>query len=159
MARIARAYLDLLHALRHYYSRQRASEGLFVFVRVVQQKDTGTLVAVPGVGKRTAERILVDLEGKLDDWAPSAEVTELPEPIPDEPDIAAEAESALVALGYKPAEAARAVAGVNDGSLTTAEDLIRKALRATDGNRTHAAQLLEISHRALLYKLKEYGIR
>jgi DNA-binding NtrC family response regulator len=37
-------------------------------------------------------------------------------------------------------------------------DLIRRALRATGGNRTHAAQLLEISHRALLYKLKEYGI-
>ena len=34
-----------------------------------------------------------------------------------------------------------------------------RALRATDGNRTHGARLLEISHRALLYKLKEYGIR
>jgi two-component system response regulator AtoC len=38
-------------------------------------------------------------------------------------------------------------------------ELIRHALRATDGNRTHAAKLLGISHRALLYKLKEYGIR
>jgi two-component system response regulator AtoC len=38
-------------------------------------------------------------------------------------------------------------------------DLIHRALRATGGNRTHAAKLLEISHRALLYKLKEYGIR
>ncbi len=37
--------------------------------------------------------------------------------------------------------------------------LIRRALAATDGNRTHAARLLEISHRALLYKIKEYGIR
>jgi two-component system response regulator AtoC len=37
-------------------------------------------------------------------------------------------------------------------------ELIRKALRATGGNRTHAARKLEISHRALLYKLKEYGI-
>jgi two-component system response regulator AtoC len=37
-------------------------------------------------------------------------------------------------------------------------DLIRRALRATGGNRTHAAKRLEISHRALLYKLKEYGI-
>ena len=36
---------------------------------------------------------------------------------------------------------------------------IRRALRAADGNRTHAARLLGISHRALLYKLKEYGIR
>jgi two-component system response regulator AtoC len=38
-------------------------------------------------------------------------------------------------------------------------DLIRRALSATDGNRTKAARLLEISHRALLYKLKDYGIR
>jgi len=38
-------------------------------------------------------------------------------------------------------------------------DLIRRALRATGGNRTHAARLLDISHRALLYKIKEYGIR
>ena len=38
-------------------------------------------------------------------------------------------------------------------------DLIRRALRATAGNRTHAARLLEISHRALLYKLKELDIR
>lgn len=37
-------------------------------------------------------------------------------------------------------------------------NLIRKALRKTEGNHTHAARLLEISHRALLYKIKEYGI-
>ena len=37
--------------------------------------------------------------------------------------------------------------------------LIRRALAETDGNRTHAAKLLEISHRALLYKIKDYGIR
>jgi two-component system response regulator AtoC len=36
--------------------------------------------------------------------------------------------------------------------------LIRKALRKTKGNHTHAAKILEISHRALLYKIKEYGI-
>jgi two-component system response regulator AtoC len=38
------------------------------------------------------------------------------------------------------------------------KELIRKALEQTGGNRTHAARLLEISHRALLYKLKEYGM-
>jgi len=37
-------------------------------------------------------------------------------------------------------------------------NLIRKALKKTKGNHTHAARLLEISHRALLYKIKEYGI-
>ncbi len=38
-------------------------------------------------------------------------------------------------------------------------DTIRRALTATGGNRTHAAKLLEISHRALLYKIKEFGLR
>ncbi|MCP5057939.1 MAG: sigma-54-dependent Fis family transcriptional regulator [bacterium] len=38
-------------------------------------------------------------------------------------------------------------------------DHILRALEATGGNRTHAARLLEISHRALLYKIKEYGLR
>jgi two-component system response regulator AtoC len=38
-------------------------------------------------------------------------------------------------------------------------EAIQRALRATGGNRTHAARLLEISHRALLYKLKEHGIQ
>ena len=38
-------------------------------------------------------------------------------------------------------------------------DVIRRALKATDGNRTHAAKLLEISHRTLLYKIKEFGLR
>jgi two-component system response regulator AtoC len=38
------------------------------------------------------------------------------------------------------------------------QDLIRRALRRTGGNRTHAARLLEISHRALLYKLREFDI-
>jgi two-component system response regulator AtoC len=38
------------------------------------------------------------------------------------------------------------------------EDLIRRALQKTRGNRTRAAELLEISHRALLYKIKDYAI-
>ena len=53
--------------------------------------------------------------------------------------------------------------GVTDFSLKRARQafearMIRQALRATGGNRTHAAKLLEISHRALLYKIKDYGI-
>ncbi len=43
-------------------------------------------------------------------------------------------------------------------SKTLEINLIKKALRKTKGNHTHAAKLLEISHRALLYKIKEYGI-
>jgi two-component system response regulator AtoC len=43
-------------------------------------------------------------------------------------------------------------------SKTLEINLIKKALKKTKGNHTHAARLLEISHRALLYKIKEYGI-
>jgi len=62
------------------------------------------------------------------------------------------------------APAASDAFAANDFSLRRARraaesELIRSALRATEGNRTHAAKLLGISHRALLYKLKEYGIR
>jgi two-component system response regulator AtoC len=49
--------------------------------------------------------------------------------------------------------------GLKRARKTLEADLIRRALRTTSGNRTHAARLLEISHRALLYKIKEYAIR
>jgi two-component system response regulator AtoC len=47
---------------------------------------------------------------------------------------------------------------IKKASKTLEINLIKKALRKTKGNHTHAARLLEISHRALLYKIKEYGI-
>jgi two-component system response regulator AtoC len=47
---------------------------------------------------------------------------------------------------------------IKRASRRSEEDLIRRALIKTNGNRTRAAELLEISHRALLYKIKEYGI-
>jgi two-component system response regulator AtoC len=47
---------------------------------------------------------------------------------------------------------------IKKATRTLEQDLIRRALGVTAGNRTNAAKLLEISHRALLYKMKEYGI-
>jgi two-component system response regulator AtoC len=47
---------------------------------------------------------------------------------------------------------------IKKGSKMLETNLIKKALKKTKGNHTHAARLLEISHRALLYKIKEYGI-
>jgi two-component system response regulator AtoC len=64
-----------------------------------------------------------------------------------------------------PAEPSPDSAGGDGGELSIKrasrrleEELIRRALGRTAGNRTRAAELLEISHRALLYKIKEYGI-
>jgi two-component system response regulator AtoC len=66
--------------------------------------------------------------------------------------------------GGAPARAAPATGSGDDLSIKKAtraieEQLIRRALEKTGGNRTRAAQLLEISHRALLYKIKDYGLR
>jgi two-component system response regulator AtoC len=51
------------------------------------------------------------------------------------------------------------VCSIKKASKSLEINLIQKALKRTRGNHTHAAKLLEISHRALLYKIKEYGIR
>jgi Holliday junction DNA helicase RuvA len=104
------------------------------FTRCVANDDVRSLVALPGVGKRTAERLLVEMRSKLDDWlralddgtAPAAQGVR-PAPAAD---AVADAESALVALGYRPQEAARAVAAVNDDDAAGSEDLIRRALKS-----------------------------
>lgn len=98
------------------------------FVRCVQRDETATLVKIPGVGKKTAERLLIDMRDKLKDWILSLDLTQ--PVVAGSRDILAEAESALVALGYKPAEASRAVAAANDGNIDKSEDLIRRALQS-----------------------------
>lgn len=104
------------------------------FVRCVLESNVNALVKVPGVGKKTAERLLVEIRDKLKDWS-IPKITEagtgvkvLPE-APQANHIIAEAESALVSLGYKPAEASRAIARVFDDTITRSEELIRLALR------------------------------
>jgi len=57
-------------------------------------------------------------------------------------------------VGYFPAD----TLSIKQAGEMLERDFIRRALEKTGGNRTHAAKLLEISHRALLYKLKEYGM-
>jgi Holliday junction DNA helicase RuvA len=105
------------------------------FARCVQRNDVSSLVALPGVGKKTAERLLVEMRDKLKDWlvradslAGTADNGVARAPVTD---IAADAESALISLGYKPQEASRMVAAVNDDSVVESEELIRRALKAT----------------------------
>lgn len=104
------------------------------FVRCVLESNLNALVKIPGVGKKTAERLLVEMRDKLKDWSiptvtgAGSGIKVLPD-TPQSSDIIAEAESALVALGYKPAEASRAIAKVFDDTITRSEDLIRMALR------------------------------
>lgn len=102
------------------------------FARCVQRDDISALVALPGVGKKTAERLLVEMRDKLKDWLVQMEGSEgLPGAVVIEPvaDLVADAEGALIALGYKPAEAAKVVAAVNDEDVIDSEELIRRALK------------------------------
>ena len=99
------------------------------FVRCVHDNDVAALVRLPGVGKKTAERLLVELRDRLKDWQTSS-TSGLPlMAAAAGPDYASEAESALIALGYKPREASKAIAKVNDGDAQSSESLIRLALK------------------------------
>lgn len=102
------------------------------FVRCVRDSNISALVKVPGVGKKTAERLVIEMRDRLGSWqqSNSAPSTGKPSAQKSAGDMVAEAESALVALGYKPTEAARAVSGVlNEHSVERCEELIRLALR------------------------------
>ncbi|MBA6413190.1 Holliday junction branch migration protein RuvA [Parahaliea sp. F7430] len=103
------------------------------FARCVQAGDIASLTTLPGVGKKTAERLLVEMRDKLKGWleemdTAQAQLTGEPQPRPV--DCVADAEGALIALGYKPAEASRMVAAVNDESIDNSEELIRRALKS-----------------------------
>jgi len=104
------------------------------FARCVQRDDISSLVALPGVGKKTAERLLVEMRDKLKDWfGPAGGADDLASGgvVPGSvTDRVADAEGALVALGYKPQEASRMVAAVNDDSVASSEELIRRALKS-----------------------------
>jgi len=105
--------------------------------RCVMEDNSAALVKVPGVGKKTAERLIIELRDKLKDWEvdilPLGELEAASNAAEQEAvnDMLAEAESALIALGYKPAEATRAVASVaKNTDVTRSEELIRMALRS-----------------------------
>ncbi len=101
-----------------------------MFTRCVQEGDTTALTRLPGIGKKTAERLLIEMRdriGKLDLSAPFNPATGAGQATGSAVDDAA---AALVALGYKPADAQRMVNGVKSDGLPS-EELIRRALQAT----------------------------
>ena len=94
------------------------------FVRAVNSENKKTLAGIPGVSQRNAEHIIADLRGKLDDYAVAGDaVVEVLDN-----DISADAESALIGLGYKPKEASIALAQV-ETTVDDVETLIRMALK------------------------------
>lgn len=98
------------------------------FLRCVAEEDITRLTKVPGIGRKTAERLVIELRDKLPKEVPlpAGPAAAAGPPVPADP--VSEAVSALVALGYKPNEASRAVRGIASMGLS-AEEIIRQALK------------------------------
>lgn len=103
------------------------------FARCIKENDVASLVRLPGVGKKTAERLIIEMRDKLEAKAESS----LPQAV-NPSDIAPQhspvndAMSALIALGYKPIEASRMVRGIECEGLPS-EEIIRQALKGAAG--------------------------
>ena len=98
------------------------------FVDIVQQEDAAALARLPGIGKKTAQRLIVEMRDRLGD----ASVVALASGAAGQArgtTAEREAYEALLALGYKPQEAARMLERVDSGGLDSAE-VVRRALRA-----------------------------
>lgn len=105
-----------------------------LFAQCIHQQDVTALTKLPGVGKKTAERLIIEMKDRLTEWQAPAPLWQAA----DDQDRSSErqqkqeAESALIALGYKPQEASRMLSKI-DRDITSSEDMIRAALRNSMG--------------------------
>lgn len=101
------------------------------FARCVQQKDTAALTRLPGVGKKTAERLIIEMRDRLNDLVTvsTGDTSSEPAETGKLDNAAQDAISALVSLGYKPQEASRLLQNI-DTSGQDSESIIRAALKA-----------------------------
>ncbi|RDL45871.1 Holliday junction branch migration protein RuvA [Marinomonas piezotolerans] len=97
-------------------------------ITAVQESQVDNLTKVPGVGKRTAERLIVELRDKLGSAAKQDLFTERSVVAKVQADPRQEAEAALISLGYKPQEAARMIAKLPKDE-SNSESLIKAALK------------------------------
>lgn len=103
------------------------------FVQCVTEQNTTALQRIPGIGKKTAERIIIEIRDRLRDWhhdgnGGTQEFVTLTTDGIAHKNVEHDAVSALLALGFKPQEASRAVAKVMADGLSR-EELIRLALK------------------------------
>ena len=99
--------------------------GVGDFERCVRYEDTAMLVRIPGVGRKTAERLIIEMRDRIEQSPAQAIMAKAGKVATDS---RSEAFDALVALGYKPAEVRRLLAKL-DIEDKSAEDIIRLALR------------------------------
>lgn len=98
------------------------------FVAAIRNNDLTRLVRLPGIGKKTAERLLIEMVDKLDEWEIDlAQFTPFSDNKPRA--ILDEAQAALVSLGFKSQEAMKILKQIPTEGLS-AEELLRKALQA-----------------------------
>jgi Holliday junction DNA helicase RuvA len=100
------------------------------FMLCIEAQDADSLVRLPGVGRKTAERLLIEMRDRIKHLGEPI-ATALAQGATADMNTGAQAEafSALVALGYKPVEITRLLKGV-DPSVTKTEEIIRHALKA-----------------------------
>ena len=96
--------------------------------RYVATGDVASLTRVPGIGKKTAERIIMELRDKLEGMNIGASGGPVAGAVPVGTDPASEASHALASLGFKPAEVSRMIGVVAETGME-AEEIIRKALQ------------------------------
>lgn len=100
------------------------------FLACIEANDADMLVRVPGVGRKTAERLIIEMRDRVKNFGEIGVAAVASTSLVDTPRGAqAEAFAALVALGYKPAEVTRLLKSV-DADVTTTEEIIRGALQA-----------------------------
>jgi len=100
------------------------------FVRAVRGNDINAMVKMPGIGKKTAERLLIEMRDRLKDWDGEEDGTQVP--VSAGALIVSDAETALISLGYKPQQAAHAIAAVlkTNPEIQGSEELIRHSLKS-----------------------------
>jgi Holliday junction DNA helicase RuvA len=105
------------------------------FVHCVRSDNVAALVRVPGVGKKTAERLIIEVKDRLSDWGSKSRTDSISMPLASSLSVSAivaDAESALIALGYKPTQAAQMISAAQKAeTVTDSEALIRLALKNT----------------------------
>jgi Holliday junction DNA helicase RuvA len=99
------------------------------FLMCIEAQDADTLVRIPGVGRKTAERLLIEMKDRIKNLGHLPGVTSVANALEPQGGAQAEAFSALIALGYKPAEVTRLLKAV-DASVQKTEEIIRGALQA-----------------------------